>query len=102
MAALQRRAATTGVGARGVLRDATVREVGFAQYLMYQYLRTVGYIVVYLSQSVAISGYNMDRNLLDDGAIVREVGIITFDLWKIFKQRILSAFSVHMLDYERC
>ena len=44
----------------------------------------------------------MDRNLLDDGAIVREVGIITFDLWKIFKQRILSAFSVHMLDYERC
>ena len=55
-----------------------------------------------LSQSVAISGYNMDRNLLDYGAIVREVGIITFDLWKIFKQRILSAFSVHMLDYERC
>ena len=102
MAALRRRGATTGVGARGVLRDATVREVRFAQYLMYQYLRTVGYIVVYLSQSVAISGYNMVRNLLDDGAIVREVGIITFDLWKIFKQRILSAFSVHMLDYEIC
>ena len=48
--------------------------------------------------------FYIKRNLLDDWAVVnvREVGIITFDLWKIFKQRILSAFSVHMLDYERC
>ena len=29
------------------------------------------------------------------GAVVREVGIITFDLLKIFKQRIFSVFSLH-------
>ena len=28
-------------------------------------------------------------------AVVREVGIITFDLLKIFKQRIFSVFSLH-------
>ena len=35
---LRRREATTGVGASGVLQDATVREVGFEQNSIYQYL----------------------------------------------------------------